>query len=516
MSLTKVSYSMINGAPVNVRDFGATGDGTTNDSPFIQAAIDATTHGTIYFPIPSAFYRLEDTITVTGKTGITLEGATMVYINTTEAMFRWYGEVNKEVFLLVNNQASNAKNISISGRGIAGVVGLQIAKTPSDGGVNFSSFENIFVSLCDIGISIGTVFDGGVDVSNLGFVNIYTNYNTSQGFAINSSNAQLSVKSLSCGNNGLTPAGGKKGCNIYSGAGHWSLYEYVSGGSIVAGPSHGDIYLASGSLNVYGAWSDTLGPFLLQDTTNGFPASQITLSGIRHWEGHMDETNTPVSISYIGVAPLTLIDCFLWGDVSITDPVIYTKVIDVGTTFYGPGTSGLGATFNGAGLLANNNYIGLGTATRDPYYQNTVAEARFSVGRPAPANFGHYNPHTVWSKDLVTGLLRTTGVSNVTERLVDSAGSYELMLNCCWFDSFYRSMAAGPVSKFYIDTSGNVSFMTVSDPATAGGQILGFDDVLQRTCLPQYINNAAAKAGGLTAGCWYRTGGDPDVICTVH
>ena len=39
MSLTKVSYSMINGASVNVNDFGAVGDGTTDDTTEIQAAL---------------------------------------------------------------------------------------------------------------------------------------------------------------------------------------------------------------------------------------------------------------------------------------------------------------------------------------------------------------------------------------------------------------------------------------------------------------------------------------------
>jgi hypothetical protein len=48
MALTKVSYSMILGAPKNVKDFGATGDGTTDDTAAIQLALNGG--GAIYFP----------------------------------------------------------------------------------------------------------------------------------------------------------------------------------------------------------------------------------------------------------------------------------------------------------------------------------------------------------------------------------------------------------------------------------------------------------------------------------
>jgi hypothetical protein len=34
--------------------------------------------------------------------------------------------------------------------------------------------------------------------------------------------------------------------------------------------------------------------------------------------------------------------------------------------------------------------------------------------------------------------------------------------------------------------------------------------------IPVYANNAAAITGGLTAGAFYRTGADPDVLCIVH
>lgn len=40
MALTKVSYSMIQGSPINVKDWGAVGDGTTDDTAAIRAAIN--------------------------------------------------------------------------------------------------------------------------------------------------------------------------------------------------------------------------------------------------------------------------------------------------------------------------------------------------------------------------------------------------------------------------------------------------------------------------------------------
>jgi hypothetical protein len=49
MALTKVSYSMIAGSPVNVLDFGAIGNGVANDRLAIQAAFDSGAKQ-VYFP----------------------------------------------------------------------------------------------------------------------------------------------------------------------------------------------------------------------------------------------------------------------------------------------------------------------------------------------------------------------------------------------------------------------------------------------------------------------------------
>lgn len=66
MSLTKVTYSMIAGSPVNVLDYGADPTGTDDSTAAIQAAIDAVIAndgGTVY--LPTGTYKTTSAINIT-------------------------------------------------------------------------------------------------------------------------------------------------------------------------------------------------------------------------------------------------------------------------------------------------------------------------------------------------------------------------------------------------------------------------------------------------------------------
>jgi len=80
MALTKVNDRMLDTGTLNVKDFGATGDGTTNDTTAIQAAIDAATDGSVVY-FPPGTYRVDKTSTGVDKyslnlttSGVTLKG----------------------------------------------------------------------------------------------------------------------------------------------------------------------------------------------------------------------------------------------------------------------------------------------------------------------------------------------------------------------------------------------------------------------------------------------------------
>ena len=97
MALTKATYSMILGAPINVLDFGADPTGATDSSAEITAAIaacQAASQSSLYFP--TGIYRIESTITLGagGTRGIAFVGETAAPQQGSDrpsVTIRWYG-----------------------------------------------------------------------------------------------------------------------------------------------------------------------------------------------------------------------------------------------------------------------------------------------------------------------------------------------------------------------------------------------------------------------------------------
>lgn len=81
MSLTKVSYSMITGAPINVLDYGADSTGVVECSAAIQAAATAASGRLLYFP--KGTYLINTAITLLNRTTVYGDGKDSIILLST-------------------------------------------------------------------------------------------------------------------------------------------------------------------------------------------------------------------------------------------------------------------------------------------------------------------------------------------------------------------------------------------------------------------------------------------------
>jgi hypothetical protein len=158
MSLTKVTNSMINGAFLNVLDFGAVGDGVANDTAAIVAALAAGNN--IYFP--AGTYRITASIDIQPNKLILGAGQRNSIIKVDGAIYgfgRVYGSQT--------TSRTEIRNLGFEGTASA------------LGGVYFENATRIRIDSCDFydfaasnayGIRLGRVYHWWV--SNCGFENI--------------------------------------------------------------------------------------------------------------------------------------------------------------------------------------------------------------------------------------------------------------------------------------------------------------------------------------------------------
>lgn len=115
MSLTKVSYSMITGAPVNVLDYGATGNGITDDTNAILTAIAAmpANGGALFFPAGTYIVNsdYQNGLKISGKSNFVVEGyGATIKVKDGAAVI-----TNREVMFFINCQNGAINGLTIDG-----------------------------------------------------------------------------------------------------------------------------------------------------------------------------------------------------------------------------------------------------------------------------------------------------------------------------------------------------------------------------------------------------------------
>lgn len=154
MSLTKVSYSMINGAAVNVLDFGADPTGVINSASKIQAAIDYASANNTALYFPEGVYA--HTSTLVWKNGVRYFGPNINASNTKGAVLVYTGSNDANV---INNPINDSTFASIRIEGLTFVCNSLAAGKALfyDTGSTYLYIENCKFNFAGAG-SFGLVF----------------------------------------------------------------------------------------------------------------------------------------------------------------------------------------------------------------------------------------------------------------------------------------------------------------------------------------------------------------------
>ena len=235
MALTKVSFSMINGAQFNVRDYGAVGDGTTNDAPAIQAAIDAAelaNGGVVYFPRPSSYYgitarlRVKKSIKLMGEgdyvpvqdsdyTTDTPGSPTHVGVTIVQKITNLGGLLIQQDPVATYKILVQVENILFVGEGTgAAANGIEV----DAGDVNFHA-QCLWKNVAVTGFAgYGVYLKQGYYGSN--FENIQVHGNGKTGFyAVGTSQGEFIITNLRAFQNGSTGVAASDKCGLYIASG---------------------------------------------------------------------------------------------------------------------------------------------------------------------------------------------------------------------------------------------------------------------------------------------------------
>ena len=391
---------------LSVKDFGAIGDGVTDDTAAIQAALDAAKGAdntgvgrsvfSLYFPsMPGGFYKITKTLVIDGCHGLVLYGdGALTQRGNENATIRWYGSELKPVFqvkggtghkeVAAGKKRINASNpnfyitfrdLTISGYRTRLSKKDKLPETIALSGIHFGSLEgendatltrraiieNVHISYCRFGIWSGNPDRQNTDHATILITGCVVAHNAQAGICWGTGNAVVNVISCDIGGNGwagnffpIDAYSKQIGANIHLQSGYMDIVSYTSAGK----PTSADIYQSYGRVSIINAWSDTTGYFFYQASASqnkgGYHPGQIT--GVRHYAGNPDfEANTPTSM-HITAPGMFVSSCLVWGSIEVASGLNGRPV------FAGINFIRSDATFIGSGVHAQRSLTVLGNA----------------------------------------------------------------------------------------------------------------------------------------------------------
>lgn len=195
MALTKATYSLIDGAPANVKDFGAVGDGIANDRAAIQAAFNSGAKK-IYFP--TGIYWLGEYSTGVNIIDLSNAGSNISIITgkSVELRCKTTANVIPKFFYLLNNSHFTCGPIKFSDTGYdpnitwRGAFAFQMEALPGTGGWGDVVFDSIFCN----GLVGCVVLSGGDSSARIRGVHIKQLFSNNCYYGFNSQNQGDGVK----------------------------------------------------------------------------------------------------------------------------------------------------------------------------------------------------------------------------------------------------------------------------------------------------------------------------------
>ena len=461
--------------PVSVRDFGAVGDGVADDTAAIQAALNAakgadnTGEGrsvfSLYVPsVPGGFYRVTDTLVIDGTYGLVVRGdGALTQRGNHQATIRWYGAKSKPVFQVKGGtghkevgaglpriKASNPnfyivfRDLTISGFRETlpreGVLPPGLALS----GIHFGTLrgqadptlcrraivENVHISGCRFGIWSGNPDGQNTDHATTLITGCAITRNAQAGICWGTGNALANLVSCDVVGNGWAgdrfPADTYStpiGANVHVTSGYMDIVSYTSAGR----PTSADIYQSSGRVSIVNAWSDVHGYFFYQASASqnqgAYHNGQIT--GVRHYEGSMNETNTPSSMRL--VAPGMFVSgCLVYGHIEVMSGLSGRPVF-AAINFIRPG-----ATYVGSGVDTQRSLTVLGNAGNSAQILLGGADAGVPLrhrGKQTPQVLSMGRDPCLFQ--VLDSASSGTGLSFHT-RTDDANGHHSLLMNGCF------------------------------------------------------------------------------------